>query len=118
MTEAILKTGESVNDGVCVISPSGDIDAHTSPAFREVIDKNIEKGNLLIVFDFSGLNYISSAGIGILNATLNTLKAKKGKMVIAAPAPLVLDTLEVMYFTKKVQVMSDIAAALAEARTA
>ena len=39
MTEAILKLGESSDDGVCVISASGDIDAHTSPLFREIIEK-------------------------------------------------------------------------------
>ena len=117
MNEAILKIGESVSDGVCIISPAGDIDAHTSSMFRETIEKNIAAGNTRIVYDFSALNYISSAGIGVLNAMLNALKVKGGKMVISGPGPLVLDTLEVMYFTKKVQVIKDIQSAIAEVKT-
>jgi len=108
MSEAILKISESVNDGICVITPSGDIDAHTAPQFRESIEKNIASGNIRIIFDFSSLNYISSAGIGLLNAALNSLKGKGGKMSIACASPSVHDTLELMYFTKKVPVRKDI----------
>jgi len=108
MSEALLKISESVNDGICVITPSGDIDAHTAPQFKESIEKNIAAGNIRIIFDFSSLNYISSAGIGLLNAALNSLKGKGGKMSIACASPSVNDTLELMYFTKKVPVRKDI----------
>jgi anti-sigma B factor antagonist len=108
MGEALLKVSDSVNDGICVITPSGDIDAHTAPKFKEAIEKNIVSGNIRIIFDFSSLNYISSAGIGILNAALNSLKGKGGKMSIACATPSVNDTLEVMYFTRKVPVRKDI----------
>jgi len=108
MSETILKISVSVNDGICVIAPSGDIDAHTAPQFKEAIEKNISSGNIRIVFDFSSLNYISSAGIGILNATLNSLKGKGGKMSIASASRSVHDTLDVMYFTKKVPVKKDV----------
>lgn len=116
MNGAILKISTSVNDGVCIISPSGDIDAHTAPLFKEAIEKCISSGNIRIVFDFTSLKYISSAGIGLLNAALNTLKGKGGKMSIACPGPSVLDTLEVMYFTKKVPVKTDVKSSIAEVR--
>jgi anti-sigma B factor antagonist len=114
MSEAILKISESVKEGICVITPSGDIDAHTAPLFKEAIEKNINSGNIRIVFDFSSLNYISSAGIGLLNAALNSLKGKGGKMSIACASPSVLDTLEVMYFTRKVPVKKDLDSAKAD----
>jgi len=108
MGEAILKITEKSSGGACIIVPAGDIDAHTASSFKESIDKNITAGNVRIVFDFSGLNYISSAGIGVLNAALHTLKGKGGKMSIACANKTVYDTLDVMYFTKKVPVRDDL----------
>ena len=116
MSEAILKISESVEGGVSVISPAGDIDAHTAPKFKEAIDKQISSGAKNIVFDFSSLNYISSAGIGILNAALNSLKGKGGKMAIAGANAAVLDTLEIMYFTRKVPALKDIKSAVAKVK--
>lgn len=117
MNDAVLKISESMNDGVCIISAAGDIDAHTAPLFKEAIDKNISAGNVLIIFDFKSLNYISSAGIGLLNAALNTLKSKGGKMSIACASPTVTDTLDVMYFTKKVPARKDIQSAITAVKT-
>ncbi len=116
MGEAILKITERITDGVCIIGLSGDIDAHTSPAFKEAIDKNISAGNTRIVFDFTGLNYISSAGIGVLNAALHVIKEKDGKMSIACVNKVVYDTLDVMYFTKKITIKNDINSSIAEVK--
>lgn len=114
MGEAVLQITEKLSEGVYVIALSGDIDAHTSPSFRDVIDKNISSGNIRIVFDFSSLNYISSAGIGVLNAALHTVKSKGGKMSIACASKTVYDTLDVMYFTKKIAVKDTLDSAIKE----
>jgi anti-sigma B factor antagonist len=116
MGEAILKITEKITDGVCIIGLSGDIDAHTSPTFKEAIDNNISAGNIRIVFDFSDLNYISSAGIGVLNAALHAVKGKGGKMSIACANKIVYDTLDVMYFTKKITVKNDLNSSIAEVK--
>ncbi|HEY1406600.1 MAG TPA: STAS domain-containing protein, partial [Spirochaetota bacterium] len=79
---------------------------------KEAIDKAVASGKTKIVFDFSGLNYISSAGIGVLNAALNVLKGKGGAMAIAGAGSTVRDTLDVMYFTKKVDLFPTVADAI------
>lgn len=114
MGDAVLNITEKISGGACIISPAGDIDAHTAPLFKESIDKSIAGGKIRIVFDFSGLNYISSAGIGVLNAALHTVKEKGGKMSIACANKMVYDTLDVMYFTKKIPVRNDIDASVRE----
>lgn len=114
MAEAILKITEKISGGACIIALSGDIDAHTAPSFKESIDKNISAGNIRIVFDFFALNYISSAGIGVLNAALHTVKGKGGKMSIACANKVVYDTLDVMYFTKKISVQNDVESSVKE----
>jgi anti-sigma B factor antagonist len=104
MGAANLSVNVSMKSGVAILECVGDIDAHTSSQLRDVIDKNVAAGNVKIVFDFSKLNYISSAGIGVLNAALNTVKSTNGKMAIAVCSDAVRDTLEVMYFHKKVDI--------------
>lgn len=108
MGEAVLNITEKNQEGVCVITLTGDIDAYTAPSFKDVIDKNFAAGRYRIVFDFSGVNYISSAAIGVLNAALHTVKSKGGAMSIACANKTVHDTLDVMYFTKKVPVKSSV----------
>lgn len=112
MGGAQLKITNTSEEGFTVLHLEGDIDAHTSPVLKEAIDRAIEKNTVNIIFDFAGLNYISSAGIGILNAALNTIKARKGKMGIAAANKTVHDTLEVMYFSRKVGIFPTVAEAI------
>jgi anti-sigma B factor antagonist len=108
MGVASLSIKESEKNGVMIIELTGDVDAHTSPRLKEAIDKAIALNKLKIVFDFTHLNYISSAGIGVLNAALNSLKGRSGKMAIAGAGNAVRDTLEVMYFTKKVDLFPSV----------
>jgi anti-sigma B factor antagonist len=112
MGTAELKITESTSGKVTILALSGDIDAHTSPILKEAAEKCTASGKLNIVFDFSGCSYISSAGIGVLNALLNALKAKGGKLAIACANKTITDTLEVMYFTKKVMLYADTASAV------
>lgn len=112
MAAAELKITESKSGQVTVLALSGDVDAHTAPLLKEAAEKCTAAGKLNIVFDFSGCSYISSAGIGVLNALLNNLKAKGGKLAIAAANKAITDTLEVMYFTRKVTLYSDTASAV------
>ena len=112
MGVASLSINESVRDGVTVMELTGDIDAHTSPRLKEAIDKAIVQNKIRIVFDFTHLSYISSAGIGVLNAALNTLKGRNGKMAIAGAGKAVRDTLEVMYFTRKVDIFPTVGEAV------
>ena len=107
-----LKLSEAIKGDVCVIKIAGEMDAHTSPAIKDHIEKKANTGIAKFVFDFAELSYISSAGIGVLNATLNIVKAKNGKMSIANANKAVWDTLDVMYFTKKVPIQKDIESAI------
>jgi anti-anti-sigma factor len=112
MGTAELKISESVSGSVTILALSGDVDAHTAPVLKDASEKCAAAGKLRIVFDFSGCAYISSAGIGVLNALLNALKSKGGALAIAGANKTIADTLEVMYFTKKVMLYPDTATAV------
>jgi anti-anti-sigma factor len=112
MGDAQLKISETEEGGFTILHLDGDIDAHTSPVLKDAIDKVLTRKKINIIFDFAKLNYISSAGIGILNAALNSIKGLKGKMGIAGANKTVHDTLEVMYFSRKVGIFPTIGEAV------
>ena len=113
MADAQLTITETEKNGILVIALSGELDAHTVTQLKGTIDKAIASGKIKIMFDFTALSYISSAGIGVLNAALASVKAKSGKITIGGVSKTVMDTLDVMYFTKKVDVFPSPADALA-----
>lgn len=112
MAEATLRIVETSKDAAHIISLVGEVDAKTAPQLKEVLDAALANGKKKIALDFSSLTYISSAGIGVLNAFLHALKNTNGTMVIANPSKIVRDTLDVMYFSKKVSVYPDLQSAL------
>ena len=112
MAEALLNIKESSSGSAHVIAVEGEIDAKTSPDLKHVLDSAIESGKKKIILDFSSLKYISSAGIGVLNAALHALKSSGGAMAIVNPEKTVRDTLDVMYFSKKVVVYSSLQSAI------
>lgn len=112
MAEAELIINESVRDGKCLLALSGDIDAKTAPLLREAIEKAVSGGKYFIVLDFMKVSYISSAGIGVLNATLGLAKGKGGDIVLSGVGKVIRDTLEVMYFTKKVRLFPGVEEAI------
>ena len=70
------------HENILEIGLNGRLDAATSPAALDALNKQINAGQLKIVLDFSKLDYISSSGLRVLLMTLKTLNAKKGRLVI------------------------------------
>lgn len=95
-----------------VIQVSGEIDAKTAPELKIKLELSIENGANKIILDFSDLTYISSAGIGVLNSIQKYLKEKLGEIVLTNLTKEVKDTMDLMYFTKKVKVFANVNGAL------
>lgn len=58
---------------------SGELNTLTAPELSSLLDKELP-GMETLILDFSGCDYVSSAGIRILLATFKRLKATKGHM--------------------------------------
>ena len=76
MAEKTIKKGE-VNQ-VNVIELSGYLDAHTAPALEAAFDELINEKKFKVVVNFEHLNYISSAGLGVFMAYVETMRENKG----------------------------------------
>jgi anti-anti-sigma factor len=64
-----------------VVSVKGKIDAVTAPEFEKVLANLIAEGENAFLLNFSGLEYISSAGLRSILSTAKQLKPKSGNML-------------------------------------
>lgn len=63
---------------VTILDLSGDLDAHTSVQLERTIQDLIQKQHYNLIINFSKLNYISSAGLGVFMAFIDDIRAKGG----------------------------------------
>ena len=65
-----------------VVQISGRIDASGSNLFEGHCNKIIEGGSNTLIFDFAGLEYLSSAGLRSILSIAKKAKALNGKIII------------------------------------
>jgi len=63
---------------VSLIDVKGYLDAHTAPELENEFNKLIEKKQFKVVVNFKELNYISSAGLGVFMAYVETMREQSG----------------------------------------
>ena len=78
-----------------VVRPEGDISNAAATALDELLEAAIDDGARLMVFDCTGLSYISSDGLRVLLKTLRRLRDTDGRAVLAATGDKVRSVLEV-----------------------
>ncbi|TGK40950.1 anti-sigma factor antagonist [Leptospira gomenensis] len=105
---ATLTIQERKEGKILVLQILGEIDAKTAPDLKLKLESSIGNGATLILCDFSGVTYIASAGIGFLNSILKYLKEKSGEIVFSNIKKEVRDTMDLMYFTKKIRVFENV----------
>ncbi len=66
-----------------VITINGRMDAVTAPKFEESLTELITQGEKRFLLDFSGLEYISSAGLRSLLVLAKKLKPLEGELLLA-----------------------------------
>jgi anti-sigma B factor antagonist len=63
---------------VNVIELTGYLDAHTAPELETEFNRLIDDENFKIVVNFADLKYISSAGLGVFMAYVETMRENSG----------------------------------------
>lgn len=82
---------------VLTIAPEGRIDSVTAPEFGDKVDQNIADVKELI-FDFSKLDYISSAGLRVLLSTQKTMTKANASMKLIHVGDPIMDVLNMTGF--------------------
>ena len=84
------------NDKELIISLEGELNTVTAPQLEEVISSSL-KGITSLIFDFKGLNYLSSAGLRVL-LVASKIMNKQGKMVIRNVNEQIIEIFEMTGF--------------------
>lgn len=102
--------------GVLVASVSGRIDHTASEEFAEALSPLLDRcatGQPPLLLDFSGVEYISSAGLRVLMIASRRAKAHKGNLAVAALQPLVQEVFAISRFNLIVPAYQSVDAACA-----
>ena len=92
-----MKIVKELNDKQLTIKPVGEINSVTAPELEEVI-KNDLNGVKELIFDFSELEYLSSAGLRVL-LVAQKLMNKKGPMSVRNVNSNVMEILDITGFS-------------------
>ena len=85
-------------DGIVCITINGRLDADGAPEAESVIKSILEADNKWLLFDLSGLEYLSSIGLRIILGVTKALDRKGGKIVLCCLTQFVKEIFEISRF--------------------
>lgn len=82
-----------------LVKATGRIDSHTAPQLAEALDVINEAARFNIVFDMSGVDFVSSAGLRVMINVQKTCKRlNRGEMVLACVPQQIYEALDLAGF--------------------
>lgn len=90
-----------------IIDVQGDLDAHTSSQLERVIQDLIDKRRTNIVVNFSNLNYISSAGLGVFMSFIDEVRSKGGDIKFANMPEKIFQVFDLLGFPLLYEIYDD-----------
>jgi anti-anti-sigma factor len=97
---------------VQVVKVDGYLDAHTFPDLEKHLRGFIDSGRYHIILDFETLDYISSAGLGLLLGIHRLISQRDGRLKIYNMSESLQRVFEVLGFARIIEVCPDREAAL------
>ena len=107
LMENILLVDESRSGSATIVALSGRMDASSSPAAEVVLSRLIGSGERRIVVDMSDLDYISSAGLRVMLASLKRLREDGGQLLLAGLKPEIRNIFEIAGFQRIFHIYPD-----------
>jgi len=87
-------------EDIIIIKCSGNIDADSYTEFKNTFDKIIVNGDLKIIVDLSGVNFISSSGWGVIIESLQKVRMGGGDILLAAMTEEVKNVYQTVSFNE------------------
>ena len=78
-----MNIAESRREGNLIVAPNGRIDSLTSSSFDRHLASVIDRGDVNLVIDLAGLEYISSTGLSAFLSAAKKIRAAGGRMALA-----------------------------------
>ena len=92
---------ERQDKGECaVLALRGELDVNGGPRLRDALVEAIGDGGRRIVVDLEGIDFIDSAGLGVLVGGLKRARTRGGELVLVATGVTVCKVLEITGLTR------------------
>ncbi len=91
---------EERDPGVHIVWLSGQFDFSHVASARSLINRRIEEGAKLIIVNLDALEYIDSAGLGVLVGTLARLRERGGELAIVCRSPRIRRVFDITKLTQ------------------
>ncbi len=95
-----------------VLSPTGRLDSGSSRPFETVVMEQVGGGEKRLVVDFSGLDFISSAGMRVLLMAARALEESGGSLVLCSMKAHVEEVFRISGFDQIIAICESREAAL------
>jgi anti-sigma B factor antagonist/stage II sporulation protein AA (anti-sigma F factor antagonist) len=96
--EGMVNIKEEAKGDILILRLNGRLDAVSSPTAERKVFDYINSGQYKLLLDFSGVDYLSSAGMRMLLSVTKKLKTLSGKVVLFGVTPNVMDVLKMSGF--------------------
>lgn len=103
-----------VENGILIVAINGRLDAASAPVAEGEINKALEGEQNRLLFDLSGLEYLSSGGLRVILSAAKEIKRRGGKVALAALKQYVYEIFEVSGFTAMIPIKDSIDEGLKE----
>ena len=107
-----MEIDHKVENGIINIAIKGRLDAATSPAAEETIKQAIEGDANRLLFDFSGLEYLSSGGLRVILGAAKEIRRREGKIALCNLNSYVNEIFEVSGFSAMIPIKDSVAEGL------
>lgn len=106
------------DNGVPVVSLTGEIDLHTCPDLRSALQGIMDRGHYRLVLDLAKVPYLDSAALGVLVDAVRRARENNGGIYLVQVAPFVQRAFEITRLIKIFELHPGIAEAQAAAKQA
>lgn len=92
-----------------IVRLKGELDHHTSAAFRQAVEKELERNDLVqnLILNLEYLTFMDSSGLGVILGRYKQVKARSGKVIICGLKPHNKKILQMGGLLKIIPVSSD-----------
>ncbi len=84
-----------MSEEIQILRPNGRLDSASSPALEQQAFDCIDAGARLLLIDFVGLDYISSAGLRAALSVAKRMSAAGGRLALCSLSPQVAEVFEI-----------------------
>jgi len=104
-----------IQGNIHILAPQGRIDHASAEDFSASLEPHLAQckaGGIVLLLDFTGIDYISSVGLRSLMLAARQVKSQSGSIAIASLTPVVKEVFDISRFNLVYKVFDSVEAAV------